>query len=61
MAQPVSVPITSTPTVPGQPYDAASTANSGVWRKLDDNAGPASINTGRVQGEFASGDGWRQV
>jgi hypothetical protein len=60
MAQPVSAPIISTPSVPGQPYDPAEGETPG-WTKLDDNAGPANINTGRVTGEFADSGVWKQV
>lgn len=62
MAQPVSSPITSTPSVPGQPYDAAdSTDRTAPWVKLEENGGPASITTGRVTGEFPDSGVWRQV
>ena len=61
MAQPVSSPITSTPSVPGQPYDAASDAAISRWVKLEENSGPVDIHTGRSTGEFASGDRWQQV
>lgn len=60
MPQPVSAPITSTPSSRGQPYDATAN-NTSPWTKLEQNAGPASINDGHVTGGFASGDGWKQV
>ena len=61
MAQPVSANITSTPSQPGQPYDAASDSAVGSWVPVDDNSGPADIHSGRVNGDFPSGDRWQQV
>lgn len=55
-------PITSPPPPPGQPYDACDDSNLGPWRKLDANAGMASINTGRVTQPYDDdGHGWRQT
>jgi hypothetical protein len=63
MPQPVSPKITSTPAAPGMPYDARDgDANTSPWRKLDGNAGPADIHSGRVTGEFEdSHEVWRQT
>lgn len=62
MPQPNSAKITSPPAVPGMPYDACSNDGTRPWEKLEQNAGPASIHTGRVEGEFQDGPGpWRQV
>jgi hypothetical protein len=62
MPQPVSSPITSTPSVPGQPYDPVDDDDrTPPWVKLEDHAGPANINTGRVSGEFPDSGPWRQV
>lgn len=61
MAQPVSSPITSTPSVPGQPYDAASNAPVSPWVKLEVNAGPIDQHSGAVTGGFASDGRWQQV
>jgi len=47
MAQPVSRPITSTPSIPSQqPWDAANEEPTGPWVK--NHGGAASINTGRL-------------
>jgi hypothetical protein len=61
MPQPVSSPITSTPSQDGQPYDATNDADVGPWVSLDDNSGPASLQGGRVTGEFPDSAPWRQV
>jgi hypothetical protein len=62
MAQPVSSPITSTPSVPGQPYSPVDDDDrTPPWVKLEANAGSANINTGRVTGEFPDSGPWRQV
>jgi hypothetical protein len=62
MPQPVSSPITSTPSVPGQPYDPVDNDDiTSPWVKLEENAGAASINTGRVSGEFPDSGVWKQV
>jgi hypothetical protein len=61
MAQPVSSPITSTPSQPGQPWDAGSSAPVDAWVTVDDNSGPASLQGGQVQGDFPSSSPWRQV
>jgi hypothetical protein len=61
MAQPVSSPITSTPSVNGQPYDAASSGDCGMWAKLDDNSGPIDQHSGSVTSDFASSAPWQQV
>lgn len=61
MAQPVSSPITSTPSVPGQPYSPVDgDTSTPPWKKLP--AGPADIHTGRFTGSgFASDGKWQQV
>jgi hypothetical protein len=62
MPQPVSAKITSTPSHEGQPYDAVdSDAHTQPWVKLESNAGPANINSGRVSGDFADSAPWMQV
>jgi hypothetical protein len=62
MPQPVSPKITSTPSVPGQPYDAVDDDDrTPPWVKLEENAGPANINNGRVTGDFADSAPWMQV
>lgn len=60
MPQPQPPKVTSTPANQGQPYDA-TTDETGPWRKLEQNAGPANINTGRVEGGFADDGKWKQV
>lgn len=55
-------PITSTPDVPGQPWDATSESPAGKWKSVDPDSGPASITTGACTGDFESGPGpWRQT
>jgi hypothetical protein len=62
MPQPVPAEVTSTPSQPGQPYDARDNDDrTPPWVKLEQNAGPADIHTGRVTGEFADSGPWRQV
>lgn len=61
MPQPVSPPITSTPAAPYQNYDASDTGPCDRWDKLEDNAGPLDLHTGRPTGSFTSGDQWQQV
>lgn len=62
MPQPVPPKVTSTPSQPGQPYDAADDRDSTrPWVKLEENAGPADIHTGRVTGGFTDDPPWRQV
>jgi hypothetical protein len=61
MPQPVSSPITSTPSVDGQPYDATSEATIGPWVSVDDRSGPASLQGGQVTGDFPSTAPWQQV
>jgi hypothetical protein len=61
MPQPVSSPITSTPSVDGQPYDATADGPVGPWVALEDNSGPASLQGGRVTGDFVDSAPWRQV
>ena len=52
-------PIVSTPSQPGQPYDATSMASVGGWSKVV--SGPASIQTGRqTGGDFDSSGAWKQ-
>lgn len=60
MPQPVPSEVTSTPAVPGMPYDPVEDSLR-PWRKLEENAGPADIHTGRVTGSFADDAPWRQV
>lgn len=60
MPQPVSPPITSTPSQPGQPYDADG-PTYGPWVKLEANAGPADIHDGHVTGSFPDSGVWDQV
>lgn len=60
MPGPNSPKITSPPACQGQPYDP--TANdTAPFRKLESNAGPANINTGRVEGDFPSDGKWEQT
>jgi hypothetical protein len=55
-------PITSTPDVPGQPYDATSEAPIGKWKSVDPESGPASFESGAATGDFPSGEGgWTQT
>jgi hypothetical protein len=55
-------PITSTPDVPGQPYDAADDGPIGKWASVNKNSGPANWSTGEATGEFESGPGpWKQT
>lgn len=62
MPQPVSPPITSTPSVPGQPYSPVDNDDrTPPWVKLEGNAGPADIHTGHVTGEFPDSGVWQQV
>ncbi len=62
MAQPVSSPITSTPSVPGQPYDAGDgDSKTAPWHKLP--GGAADIHTGRLTGggnDWPSDGHWKQ-
>lgn len=64
MPQPNSSPkIVSPPAAPGMPYDPTD-GGSGTapWKKLDANAGAASIHTGRVTQPYDDdGHGWRQT
>lgn len=54
-------PITSTPEVPGQPYDATADGNTGKWKSVDGNSGPANMS-GQVSGDFEDGPGpWKQT
>lgn len=52
--------IVSTPACDGQPYDPES-GSSGAWVKLEQNAGAADINTGRVTDLFPDTGAWHQV
>lgn len=54
MAQPVSKPITSTPSVPGQPYNPSDMHSTPPWSKIP--GGAADIHTGRLVDD--SGDNW---
>lgn len=60
MSQPNSPNIVSTPAQSYQPYDADG-APTPPFVKLEQNAGPANINTGRVTGEFPDSAPWDQV
>ena len=54
--------VTSTPEVPGQPWDATSSATVAGWKSVDANSGPASFESGAATGDFASGEaGWEQT
>jgi hypothetical protein len=53
-------PITSTPSVPGQPYDASNEGAIGKWQSVDGNSGPCDMN-GKATGDFDSGSGWNQT
>jgi hypothetical protein len=57
----VSGPITSTPEVPGQPWDATSSATVAGWKSVDSGSGPASMTTGEATGDFESDSGWSQT
>jgi hypothetical protein len=53
-------PVTSTPDVPGQPYDATSSASIGKWKSVDANSGPANAS-GKAAGDFESSGKWKQT
>jgi len=54
--------VTSTPEVPGQPWDATSSAPVSGWKSVDANSGPASFDSGQAAGDFESGEGgWTQT
>jgi hypothetical protein len=53
-------PITSPPDVPGQPYDATSSATIGKWKSVNMNSGPCDMQ-GNASGDFESADGWSQT
>jgi hypothetical protein len=54
--------VTSTPEVPGQPWDATSSSAAGPWKSVDANSGPASFESGQATGDFESGEGgWEQT
>jgi hypothetical protein len=53
--------ITSTPDVPGQPYDATSGSALGKWKPVDANSGPASMDSGACTGDFESDSDWSQT
>jgi hypothetical protein len=53
--------ITSTPEVPGQPWDATSDSPVAGWKSVDANSGPASFESGAATGDFESSDGWEQT
>jgi hypothetical protein len=54
-------PITAAPEVPGQPWDATSSAPVAGWNSVDGNSGPANMS-GSVSGDFDSGPGpWKQT
>lgn len=52
-------PITSAPSVPTAPYDAASGAPAGPWVKSA-NSGPCDMQ-GNVAGDWPDSGPWRQV
>jgi hypothetical protein len=56
-------PITSTPDVPGQPYDATDHGPVGKWASVDaGGSGPADWKTGKATGPFEDGPGpWKQT
>lgn len=61
MPGPNSPKITSPPAQRGQPYSPEADSTP-PWRKLDGNAGPASLTTGRVEGDFPDEhEVWRQT
>lgn len=53
--------ITSTPPVPGQPWDATSDAPAAGWKSVDANSGPASFDSGACTGDFESDGDWSQT
>lgn len=53
--------ITSTPGVPGQPWDATSDSAAGPWKSVDANSGPASFESGQATGDFESDSDWSQT
>jgi len=58
----VSADITSTPEVPGQPYDATTDGTLGKWASVNANSGPADTRTGNATGSFEDGPGpWKQT
>ena len=57
----VPSPVTSPPEVPGQPWDATSSATVAGWKTVDGNSGPASMESGAATGDFPSADGWSQT
>ena len=55
-------PITSTPGVPGQPYDATSKDIISRWATVEAGSGPADWKTGQATGDFEDGPGpWKQT
>ena len=52
-------PITSAPSVPPAPYDAASDAPAGGWVKSS-NSGPCDM-AGNVSGDWPDSGPWRQT
>ena len=52
-------PITSPPSVPPAPYDAASDAPAGRWVKSD-QSGPCDMQ-GTVSGDWPDSGPWRQT
>lgn len=52
--------ISGTPDVPGQPYDATSSATIGKWKPVDSGSGPANMQ-GQATGEFESDGTWKQT
>lgn len=54
-------PVTSPPTVPGQPYDATAEGPVAGWADLE-NSGPANAQGIATSSDFEDGPGvWRQT
>lgn len=54
-------PVTSTPDVPGQPYDATSSNTIAGWSSVDANSGPCN-QSGQASGDFENGPApWKQT
>lgn len=59
MAQ-VPSPVSGTPELSFQPWDATGDNDAGKWKSVDQNSGPANMN-GQASGDFESGNGWSQT
>lgn len=58
----VPSPVSGTPEVPGQPWDATSESSIAGWASVDAASGPASMSTGQSAGDFEDGPSpWRQT